>query len=125
MADADLEADRQHMLRRDLRGRGIRDRRVLAAMAKVPRDRFIEPRFRDSAYADRALGIACGQTISQPYIVGLMTQSLELTGTERVLEIGTGSGYQAAVLAELVREVVSIERHAALSQRAGEVLAAL
>jgi protein-L-isoaspartate(D-aspartate) O-methyltransferase len=125
MADADLEAAREHMLRRHLEGRGIRDRRVLAAMAKVPRERFVQAKFRDSAYADQALGIACGQTISQPYIVALMTQALDLTGRERVLEVGTGSGYQAAVLAELAREVFSIERHETLSQRAGKILADL
>ncbi|MGA2067213.1 MAG: protein-L-isoaspartate(D-aspartate) O-methyltransferase [Thermoguttaceae bacterium] len=125
MSDPDLETARAHMLHRHLEGRGIRDRRVLAAMAKVPRERFIEARLRDSAYADQALGIACGQTISQPYIVGLMTQALDLFGEERVLEVGTGSGYQAAVLAELAREVVTIERHETLSRKAGEVLTAL
>ena len=77
------------------------------------------------AYADRAMPIACGQTISQPYIVALMTQALRLRGGERVLEVGTGSGYQAAVLAELAREVTSVERHAALSQQAATRLAAL
>jgi len=120
-----VKAAREHMLRRHLQGRGIHDPRVLAAMAKVPRERFVEPSFRDSAYADQALGIACGQTISQPYMVGLMSQALELAGRERVLEIGTGSGYQAAVLAELAQEVVSIERHQPLSRKAGEVLADL
>jgi protein-L-isoaspartate(D-aspartate) O-methyltransferase len=125
MADPDLETAREHMLRRHLEGRGIRDRRVLAAMAKVPRERFVEAKFRDSAYDDQALGIACGQTISQPYIVALMTQALELTGSQRVLEVGTGSGYQAAILAELAREVLSIERHETLSQRAGKILAEL
>ena len=124
-SDADLKAAREHMLRRHLEGRGIRDRRVLAAMAKVPRERFVDARFHDSAYADQALGIACGQTISQPYMVGLMSQALELTGRERVLEVGTGSGYQAAVLAELARQVVSIERHQPLSRKAGEVLSDL
>ena len=110
------------MLRRQLRRRGIVDRRVLAAMEEVPRERFVPPLIRDEAYADRALPIDCHQTISQPYIVGLMTQALELSGNETVLEIGTGSGYQAAVLAELAAEVISIERHAELSREAGRLL---
>ena len=106
-----------------LREQGIADERVLAAMARVPRQRFVTPETYAEAYADRALPIDCGQTISQPYIVALMTQALELSGTERVLEIGTGSGYQTAVLAELAREVVSIERHAELSAQAAVRLA--
>ena len=87
-------------------------------MARIPRERFVNESLRAEAYADRALGIACGQTISQPYIVALMTQALALRGDERVLEIGTGSGYQTAVLAELAGEVVSIERYEALSRQA-------
>jgi protein-L-isoaspartate(D-aspartate) O-methyltransferase len=118
MSAANLSAAREQMLRTQLRHRGIVDRRVLDAMAKVPRERFVLPTDIDQAYADRALGIDCGQTISQPYIVALMTEALELTGSERVLEIGTGSGYQAAILAELAREVVTVERHAALSAQA-------
>jgi protein-L-isoaspartate(D-aspartate) O-methyltransferase len=118
----DLETAKWLMVRRDLRKRGIRDRRVLAAMAAVPRERFIDPALRHEAYSDRALGIACGQTISQPYIVALMTEALELAGGEKVLEIGTGSGYQTAVLAELGTRIVSIERHADLSQQAEAVL---
>lgn len=113
------------MLVRQVAGRGIRDGRVLAAMARVPRERFVAEETREFAFADRALPIACGQTISQPYIVALMTEALELQGAERVLEIGTGSGYQAAVLAELVEQVVSIERHAELSEQAGRRLSAL
>ncbi len=93
-----------------LRLRGITDERVLAAMEEVPRERFVPPDLIADAYADIALPIGEGQTISQPYIVALMTQSLELTGNEKVLEVGTGSGYQAAVLAKLCREVVTIER---------------
>lgn len=123
MTDPNLERARQEMLRVQLQRRGIRDSRVLAAMAKVPRERFIDPAWRSEAYADRALEIDCGQTISQPYIVALMTEALELSGTETVLEIGTGSGYQTAILAELVPRVISIERHAALSHRAAQVLA--
>jgi protein-L-isoaspartate(D-aspartate) O-methyltransferase len=121
----DLEAAIQQMLRRQLQRRGIHDRSVLAAMAKVPRERFISPELRSDAYADRALAIDCGQTISQPYIVGLMTQALQLSGAQKVLEIGTGSGYQTAILAELAREVVSIERYPELSEQAGKVLSAL
>lgn len=113
---------RLQMLRQQLRRRGIRDVRVLSAMGRVPRERFVPHISEAEAYADRALGIACGQTISQPFIVGLMTQALQLTGRETVLEIGTGSGYQTAVLAELCAEVVSLERHAELSQRAGATL---
>ena len=125
MDDADLQAAKQQMLRSQLRGRAICDAGVLAAMAKVPRERFLAPPARAEAYADRALSIDCRQTISQPYIVALMTQALELGGDETVLEIGTGSGYQAAILAELARQVLSIERHAELSDRAGKVLGEL
>ena len=118
----DLEQARQTMLDEHLRDRGVRDPRVLAAMARVPRQRFVGIELRNVAYSDRALRIDCGQTISQPYIVALMTQALALTGNERVLEIGTGSGYQAAILAKLAREVVSIERHEELSRQAGKLL---
>ena len=94
-------------------------------MAKVPRERFLAGQQRADAYADRAVPIDCGQTISQPYIVRLMTQALRMTGSETVLEVGTGSGYQAAILAELAREVISIERHPALSAKAAARLAEL
>jgi protein-L-isoaspartate(D-aspartate) O-methyltransferase len=113
------------MLGEQLLDRGIDHPRVLAAIARVPRERFVLESMQGEAYADRALPIDCDQTISQPYIVGLMTQALELSGPERVLEIGTGSGYQTAILAELAREVVTVERHAELSARAGRVLADL
>ena len=105
--------------------RGIRDARVLDAMQRVPRERFIPPASRPQAYADRALPIACGQTISQPFMVAVMTEALALEGRERVLEIGTGSGYQTAVLAELAREVISIERWPDLADAARATLAAL
>ncbi len=105
-----------------LADRGICSPRVLNAMARVRRERFVPEGARHLAYADRALPIACDQTISQPYIVALMTEALQLSGDERVLEIGTGSGYQAAVLAELAAEVVTVERHAALSEAARAVL---
>jgi protein-L-isoaspartate(D-aspartate) O-methyltransferase len=110
------------MLREHLEARGIRDPRVLEAMARVPRERFVGEEIRDLAYADRALAIPCGQTISQPYIVALMSQALELSGTEKVLEVGTGSGYQTAILAELAGHVVSIEQHALLSAQAARLL---
>jgi len=102
---------------------GIRDRRVLEAMARVPREEFVAPEDRDVAYGDHALAIGEGQTISQPYVVARMTELLATRPEQRVLEVGTGSGYQAAVLAELVREVISIERHASLAEAARERLA--
>jgi protein-L-isoaspartate(D-aspartate) O-methyltransferase len=116
---ADLFHDqRQTMVTRDIRGRGIRDRQLLAAMEKVPRHLLVGERYRNDAYADHPLPIGEGQTISQPYVVALMTEALKLRGTDRVLEIGTGSGYQAAVLAEMVKEVKSIEIRKGLAQTA-------
>ncbi len=109
-------------LRQELEAEGIRDPRVLAALERVPRHRFVPQDLRSEAYADRALPIGLEQTISQPYVVAYMTAALELSGDERVLEIGTGSGYQAAVLAECAREVYSIEILPALAARAREVL---
>jgi protein-L-isoaspartate(D-aspartate) O-methyltransferase len=111
------------MVEWQLRGRGIDDERVLAAMAEIPRDRFLPEDVREHAYADAALPIAEGQTMSQPWIVAYMAQLLELTGDEVVLEIGTGSGYAAAVLSRLAREVVTIERHPVLADAARETLA--
>ncbi len=116
---------REAMVRDQLRTRNITDERVLAAMLKVPRHDFVPPSLVSAAYDDTALPLALGQTVSQPYIVAFMTQALQLKGTERVLEIGTGSGYQAAVLAELVPEVYTIEILAQLSQRADETLQSL
>jgi protein-L-isoaspartate(D-aspartate) O-methyltransferase len=101
-----------------LRRRGIVDHAVLKAMDEVPREEFVEPFTRDEAYADAALPIACGQTISQPFVVAYMTEQLQLRPHHRVLEIGTGSGYQAAVLSHLVAEVVSVERFRTLADRA-------
>ena len=101
-----------------LRRRGIGDQAVLRAMDEVPRGRFVEPQFADRAYADQALPIECGQTISQPYVVAYMTEQLALRPHHRVLEVGTGSGYQAAVLSRLAREVVSIERYRTLAEQA-------
>jgi len=101
-----------------LRGRGITDPAVLGALERVPRDQFVDPAFLDQAWEDRALPIASGQTISQPFIVAFMTQALQLTDRTKVLEIGTGSGYQAAVLAKIARRVYTVERHAELLRRA-------
>ena len=101
-----------------LRKRGIMDAAVLRAMDEVPREHFVTPDYADSAYADSALPIDCGQTISQPYVVAYMTEQLEVEAGHRVLEIGTGSGYQAAVLSRLAREVVSIERYRTLAESA-------
>jgi len=108
-----------------LRRRGISDQAVLRAMDEVPRDRFVDTAFADAAYADQALPIACGQTISQPYVVAYMSERLGVKPQHRVLEIGTGSGYQAAVLSRLAREVVSVERYRTLAEAARERLAAL
>jgi protein-L-isoaspartate(D-aspartate) O-methyltransferase len=108
-----------------LRRRGIADQAVLRAMDEVPRAQFVEADFADCAYADQALPIACGQTISQPYVVAYMTEQLRLRPELRVLEVGTGSGYQAAVLSRLACEVVSIERYRTLAEKARERLRAL
>ena len=118
-------AERERMVRQQLAGRGIRDPRLLDAMRQVPRHRFVPPDELAYAYADGPLPIGSGQTISQPYIVALMTQMLELQGGETVLEIGTGSGYQAAVLAQLARQVYTVERHAELAENARRVLSEL
>jgi protein-L-isoaspartate(D-aspartate) O-methyltransferase len=109
----------------DLRRRGIVDARVLRAMDQVPRENFVAPDYADEAYADAALPIACGQTISQPYVVAYMTEQLAVDRRHRVLEIGTGSGYQAAVLSRLAREVVSVERYRTLAETARTRLATL
>ena len=101
-----------------LRRRGIADQAVLRAMDEVPRERFVDAGFLRSAYADQALPIACGQTISQPYVVAYMTEQLAVQSHHRVLEVGTGSGYQAAVLSRLAREVVTIERYRTLADEA-------
>lgn len=107
------------MVRRQLRSRGIRDPRVLAAMAWVPRERFVAPELAEQAYEDMPLRTSRGQTISQPYIVALMTAEAHLTRRSRVLEIGTGTGYHAAVLGHLARAVWTVERFAEMSQEAG------
>src|SRR5262245_37240130 len=119
------EVRRARMVERQLRRRGIGDERVLAAMGEVPREAFLPPRRRRQAYADSALPIGCEQTISQPWIVAAICQALELRGPERVLEVGTGSGYSAAILARLAAEVLSVERHAELAATARATLDAL
>ena len=105
----DFKAMREKMVEGQIKARGVKDPRVLSALLKVERHRFVPEEYLGSAYSDQPLPIGEGQTISQPYIVALMTELLELKGNEKVLEIGTGSGYQAAVLAELAKEVYSIE----------------
>ena len=108
-----------------LRRRGISDPAVLRAMDEVPREHFVENAFIDNAYADQALPIACGQTISQPYVVAFMTEHLGVPPGCRVLEVGTGSGYQAAILSRLAREVISVERYRTLAETARQRLATL
>jgi len=118
----DFEKERGRMVDEQIAARGVRDPRVLAAMRRVPRHEFMPEAMRVQAYGDHAMPIGEGQTISQPYIVALMSELLELRGEERVLEIGTGSGYQAAVLAELSRKVYTIERVKVLADRARATL---
>jgi protein-L-isoaspartate(D-aspartate) O-methyltransferase len=113
------------MFQLSLRRRGISDQGVLRAMEEIPREMFVEAADRDDAYRDSALGIACGQTISQPFVVAYMTEQLQLQKDHRVLEIGTGSGYQAAILSRLAGHVVTIERYRTLADRARARLAKL
>jgi protein-L-isoaspartate(D-aspartate) O-methyltransferase len=119
----DYAAQREQMVREQIEGRGVRDPRVLAAMREVPRHLFVMAGNEPYAYEDRPLAIGQGQTISQPLMVAMMTEALRPRPDDRVLEVGTGSGYQAAVLARLVREVVSVERHEELAATAGRALA--
>ena len=100
----------------------IKDRRVLEVMSGIPREKFVPPEVHHQAYEDKPLPIGCGQTISQPYIIALMTEALELTGREKVLELGTGSGYQTAILAQLAKMVISVERMPALAESARKIL---
>ena len=116
---------RHRMVETQIAARGVRDERVLEAMREVPRHLFIPERVRDEAYDDRPLAIGEGQTISQPYMVAVMTEVLGAQETDRVLEIGTGSGYQTAILSRLAARVVSIERHAVLAARAESLLSSL
>jgi protein-L-isoaspartate(D-aspartate) O-methyltransferase len=122
---ADSTVARQMMVDSQLRARGISDPRVLDAMLRVPREQFVSEPNREQAYEDHPLPIGNGQTISQPYIVALMLESLHLRPTDKVLEIGAGSGYATALLAQLAGQVFSIERHPALAQSARDVIAAL
>ena len=124
-SSATEEAARQRMVDRQLAARDIRDRRVLDAMRSVPRHEFVPADLRDDAYDDNPLPIGYGQTISQPYIVAFMTEALQLSATDRVLEIGTGSGYQAAILGVLAKEVYTIEIVEPLADRARHTLASL
>ena len=121
-ASPEIDDARREMVRWQIERRGIHDARVLAAMYAVPRHLFVPGISAAYAYEDQPLPIGEGQTISQPFMVAAMTEALELAGDERVLEVGTGSGYQAALLSLLAREVVSIERHAALARAAAERL---
>jgi protein-L-isoaspartate(D-aspartate) O-methyltransferase len=123
--DTFYQIERERMVREQLASRNIRDPRVLAAMRSVPREQFVPPENRHLAYADGPLPIGQSQTISQPYIVALMTQLLELGGEEKVLEVGTGSGYQAAVLSHLAKSVYTVERHAPLARIADRVFSQL
>lgn len=117
-----FERERQRMVDEQIISRGVKDERVLAAMLRVPRHEFLPEAIRSNAYVDQALPIGEGQTMSQPYMVALMTELLNPLATERILEIGTGSGYQAAVLAELAGKVFTVERHKPLAERARSVL---
>lgn len=116
---------RARMVEEQLRARGIRSERVLAAMAKVPRERFVAPEFQREAYADGPLPIGAGQTISQPLMVAIMVELLDVQLTDRVLEVGTGTGYEAVILGELAAEVWTIERQPELADRAKAVMAEL
>ena len=125
MMAQDYLEERKQMVARQLRGNGISDRRILESFESIPRHLFVPEEYRSAAYEDRPLPIGFQQAISQPYIVAYMIQSLELTGTERVLEVGTGSGYLAAILSALVPEVHTIELIPALAKGAAKTLTAL
>jgi len=120
-----FERERAAMVEQQLRDRGIRDQRVLDAMLRVPRHEFVLPEYRSQAYEDHPIPIGEDQTISQPFIIAVSLQALELQGTESALEVGTGSGYQTALLAELARQVYSVERHESLAHSAATILAQL
>ena len=121
----DFVTQRESMVEVQIRARGVNDEKVLAALRKVPRHLFVPEELRPFAHGDEPLPIGEAQTISQPYIVGYMTEALELSGGEKVLEVGTGSGYQTAVLAEIVRQVFTVELIGALSEKARALLQAL
>jgi len=117
----DFEKAREEMIRYQIKGRGIRDERVISALSSIPREKFVLEGDKDNAYLDCPLPIGMGQTISQPFMVALMTQCLSLKGPETVLEVGTGSGYQAAILSKLVKMVYTMERFNALADRAEKI----
>jgi protein-L-isoaspartate(D-aspartate) O-methyltransferase len=117
-----LAQQRARMVEEQLRARGIRDEGVLAALGRVPRERFIAPEYVKDAYADRPVPIGAGQTVSQPFMVAVMVEALEVQASDRVLEVGTGTGYEAAVLGELAAAVWTIERHPELADRARQIL---
>ncbi len=119
----DMAAERARLIQQ--LAHEIRDRKVLEVMGRIPRELFVPPASQLAAYENVPLPIEMGQTISQPLIVGIMTEALELTGTEKVLEVGTGSGYQAAILSQLAQRVVSVERHQLLAEKAGKALDSL
>lgn len=121
-SERDFQSMRQKMVETQIKSRGIKDERVLSAMLKVERHRFVSKTYESQAYSDQPLPIGEGQTISQPYIVALMTELLDLKGEEKVLEVGTGSGYQAAILAELAKEVYTIEILETLASSAKKLL---
>ncbi len=121
----EYDQKRREMIEQDIRGRGVKDRRVLDVMGKIPRQAFVDSSYRSKAYEDHPLPIGEGQTISQPYVAALMTEALRLKRSDRVLEIGTGSGYQAAVLAGIVERVYSIEIRKTLAEKAEKTLADL
>ncbi|MCD6310418.1 MAG: protein-L-isoaspartate(D-aspartate) O-methyltransferase [Candidatus Eremiobacteraeota bacterium] len=125
VSDSEYTRARMEMVKNQIQARGIRDEKVLNAMREVPRHLFVPFRYRNEAYSDHPLPIGEGQTISQPYIVGLMTEALGLKGDERVLEIGTGSGYQAAILSRISGEVYTVEIIESLSLNAQEVISKL
>jgi len=116
-----FEKAQEEMIRNQIKGRGIRDKRVLSAMSSIPREKFVLEGEENNAYLDCPLPIGMGQTISQPFMVALMTQCLSLKGSETVLEVGTGSGYQAAILSKLAKMVYTIERFSALADRAEKI----
>jgi len=122
MNDQKYQSLRENMIQNQIISRGIKDKKVLDALRKVPRHIFVDESYKNSAYDDRPLPIGHGQTISQPYIVALMTESLDLSGNEKVLEIGTGSGYQVAILAEISREVYTVEIVTSLYQKNKKLL---
>jgi len=125
MLDRDFKAMKEHMIKEQLVPRGIKSDRVIKAFREVPRHQFVSPHLRQLAYGDHPLELSHGQTISQPYIVALMTELLALTHEDKVLEIGTGTGYQAAILSQVARTVYTIERIKELQEKAREILSRL